>query len=38
VVLSGDPFEVQTRVEQVWIAGEPVDLDRERELQRSQQT
>ena len=38
VVLDGDPFEVQTQVEQVWVQGEPVDLEREREIQRSQQT
>jgi imidazolonepropionase-like amidohydrolase len=38
VVLSGDPFEVQTHVERVWLQGQPVDLDREREVQRNQQS
>jgi len=38
VILDGDPFEVQTHVEQVWIQGEPVDLEAERERQLAQQT
>jgi len=38
VVLDGDPFEVQTKVQQVWIEGKPVDLQRELGIQRSQQT
>jgi imidazolonepropionase-like amidohydrolase len=38
VVFSGDPFEVQTRVEQVWIKGEPVDLEAERKVQRQVQS
>jgi imidazolonepropionase-like amidohydrolase len=37
-ILSGDPFEVQTQVQQVWIEGQPVDLEREKAIQRSQQT
>ena len=38
VVLDGDPFEVQTQVQQVWTEGQPVDLEREKAIQRSQQT
>ena len=38
VILDGDPFEVQTHVEQVWIKGEPVDLEAERERQLVLQT
>ena len=33
IVLDGDPFEVQTAVEQVYIQGEAVDLDAERAIQ-----
>lgn len=37
VILDGDPFEVQTRVEQVWICGKPVDLEAERRLELARQ-
>ncbi|MGQ9731849.1 MAG: amidohydrolase family protein [Candidatus Zipacnadales bacterium] len=36
VVLDGDPFEVGTHVEQVWIRGQPVDLEQERRKQVSE--
>jgi len=38
VILDGDPFEVQTQVQQVWVRGEPVDLEAERAIQRNQQS
>ncbi len=38
VVMDGDPFEVQTSVERIFIEGEEVDLDAEREIQAGQTT
>jgi imidazolonepropionase-like amidohydrolase len=32
-VADGDPLEMRTHIEKVWIAGEPIDIEHERQRQ-----